>query len=147
MGKYSKIIEGINDIKNSENYSSNDTLVIKCLVDSLLKEKLNITKLLTLEGSMFYCINVIYAFIELDCNDTLSVYLRKIMPKSKREANSFAGDIYRDCNIGEEIKVSLNDKYNTIKYEKKKSTVGLVIEFFENKALDKGKIDEKLINC
>ena len=147
MGKYSKIIEGINSIKQSENYSSNDAIIIKCLVDCLLKDKLNITKLLNLEVSMFYAINVIYSLIELDCKDETSKYLRKIMPKSKREANSLVGDIYRDCNLGEEVQVKLNDKYNTVRYEKRKSTIGLIINFFEDKAIERGKVDKKLINC
>ena len=69
------MIECIREIKDSENYSSNDALVIKCFVESLLKEKLSITKLLKIEASMFYCINVIYGLIELDCKDTMSIYL------------------------------------------------------------------------
>lgn len=147
MSKYTKMIECIREIKDSENYSSNDALVIKCFVESLLKEKLSITKLLKIEASMFYCINVIYGLIELDCKDTMSIYLKEIMPKSKSGANSFAGDIYKNYNIGEEEKVCLNNEQNTIIYTKRKSTVGLVLDFFENLALEKGKIEEKLINC
>ena len=147
MSKYTKLIECIREIKDSENYSSNDALVIKCFVESLLKEKLSITKLLKIEESISYCINVIYGLMELDCNDTMSTHLKKIMPKSKNEANAFAGDIYRSYNIGEETKVCLNNVYNTILYKKRKSTVGLVIDFFENIAYKKGDIEKKLINC
>lgn len=148
MSKYSKIISEIQNFKNSENgFSSDDTVLIKSFVDSILSGKLHLSKVLKIEGSVWTCSKIVYEFLGLNCDDNLTRYLKMIMPINKKEASKMCSEIWATYKLGEEVQVKSNDKHNTIIIKEKKCSVGIFIDFFERKALAAKIIDKKLINA
>jgi hypothetical protein len=147
MSKYDKIISELLAFKkNNDTIESHDIVLIKSLVDSILSGKLALSKILKIEGSVWTCSKIVYHFINLDCDDKITKYLKLIMPPNKKEASKSCSEIWEKYNLGEEIPVRSNDKHNTILIKKKVCTVGVFIDFFEEKALAANIIDKKMIN-
>ena len=147
MSKYDKIINELLAFKkNNDTIEPHDVVLIKSLVDSILRGKLSLSKILKVEGSIWTCSKIVYDFIKLDCDDKITKYLKLIMPPNKKEASKSGSEIWEKYGLGEDIQVKSNDKHNTIRIKKKACTVGVVIDFFEEKALEARIIDTKMIN-
>lgn len=87
-------------------------------------------------GSLNYCLKIIYSAIEeAKENDRQVENLKKIMPKSKKEAYGFANDIAQFGKVGQTktihrvIKASETDITYTIK-----PSVDMILKYFTKKA-------------
>lgn len=87
-------------------------------------------------GSLNYCMKVIYSAIEeASENDRQANNLKKIMPKSKKEAYKFAEDIAKFGKVGEKYTVTREIKAQKTVYEvTRKPSVDMILKYFTKKA-------------
>lgn len=87
-------------------------------------------------GSMNYCMKTIYAAIdEARENDRQAESLRKIMPKDKKTAYTFAEDIAKFGKVGEKYTVTREIKAQKTTFEIiRKPSVDMILKYFTKKA-------------
>lgn len=87
-------------------------------------------------GSLNYCLKVIYSAIEeAKENDRQAESLKKIMPKDKKTAYTFAEDIAKFGKVGEKYTVTREIKAQKTTYEiTRKPSVDMILKYFTKKA-------------
>lgn len=87
-------------------------------------------------GSINYCLKTIYAAIEeAKENDRQADSLKKIMPKSKKEAYELAEQIAKFGKVGEKYTVTREIKAQKTTYEiTRKPSVDMILKYFTKKA-------------
>lgn len=113
-----------------------------------------INKILESKGCVKYCIRMIYLImLILDTkkskkNNELSLYLQRIIPKSKKFAENMFPQISEFLNLSEKIEVIEKDINGNeiITYKNKELAVKKVLDFSETKGIERKVIKEKLIN-
>ena len=87
-------------------------------------------------GSLNYCLKIIYSAIEeAKENDRQAESLKKIMPKSKKDAYEFANDIAKFGKVGEKYTVTREIKAQKTIYEvTRRPSVDMILKYFTKKA-------------